>query len=145
MFTWVGTQFDNILGTYVLAVAPPMSAHEPPVASQRRHWYVYVCGCPPVHVPWFAVRVWPCCGVPEIVGGLAFAGGPAVDEGWTTPAVALEFALAVPSTFDAITRERIRCPTSAARSTSVDLVAPGTVEQLTPFGPPPLVSHRSQR
>src|SRR5438093_13315552 len=96
-----------------------MSAQLPPTESQRRHWYVYVCGCPPFHVPWPAVRVWPCCGAPEIVGGLVFVGVPAVEDGCTTPGVAFEFALAVPSAFDAITRERMRRPMSARRSTSV--------------------------
>src|SRR3954447_9654586 len=97
---------SSAVGTYVLPVAPPMSTQPPPTESQRRHWCAYVCGWPPFHVPFPAVRVCPCCGAPEIVGGLTLAGAPAVDAGCTTPAVAFEFALAVPSAFDAITRER---------------------------------------
>ena len=80
-----------------------------------------------------------------MVGGPTFDGAPAVDDGWTTPGVGFEFALAVPSAFDAITRERMRCPTSAPRSTSVRRVSPGMVVHVTPFGPPPLASQRSQR
>src|SRR3954467_15543169 len=80
-----------------------------------------------------------------MVGGPAFDGAPAVEDGCTTPGVGFELALAVPSAFDAITRERMRCPTSARRSTSVRLVSPGIVEQLTPFTPPPPVPQRSER
>src|SRR5512132_288281 len=127
------------------AVALPMPVQLPPTESQRRHWYAYACGCPPDHEPRFAVSVWFCCGTPEIVGGLVLAGGPAVADAWTTPGVGFELALAVPSAFDAITRERMRWPTSARRSTSVRRVSPGMVVQLTPFTPPPLVSQRSQR
>jgi hypothetical protein len=57
----------------------------------------------------------------------------------------LEVKLAVPSLFVAITRERIRWATSAARTMYVRRVASGIVVQLTPFAPPPLVSQRSQR
>ena len=31
---------SSAVGTYVLAVAPPMSTQLPPTESQRRHWYV---------------------------------------------------------------------------------------------------------
>jgi hypothetical protein len=73
---------------------------------------VNVIGCPPAQEPLFAVTVWLCCATPEIVGGLAFTGLPAVVDPLTT-GVAFEFALPLPSTFDAITRERILRPTSA--------------------------------
>src|SRR5436190_2045339 len=122
-----------------------MSAQLPPTESQRRHWKAYACGLPPFHVPVVAESVWFCCGVPEIAGGLAFSGGPAVEDGWTTPGVAFEFALAAPSAFDAITRERMRWPTSARRKTSVRRVSPPMVLQVAPLTPPPLVSQRSQR
>ena len=49
---------------------------------------------------------------PGPLGGTA--GEPAVEEA-VTVGVAFEFALDVPSAFDAITRERMRCPTSARR------------------------------
>src|SRR3954463_6062378 len=80
-----------------------------------------------------------------MVGGLAFEGAPAVEDGCTTPGVAFEFALAVPSAFDAITRERMRWPTSAPESTYVLRVSPGIVAQLAPFAPPPDASQRSER
>src|SRR5215212_3298137 len=131
--------------TYVFCVAPLMSEQLPPVWSQRRHWYANAIGCPPVHVPGFAVSVWPCCGVPLIVGCFALTGRPAVAEARTVVEVAFEFALAVPSAFEAMTRERMRWPTSARRRMYVRRVSPGIVAQLTPFTPPPLASQRSQR
>ena len=129
----------------MLALAPEMSTQLPPTESQRRHWKAYACGLPPFQVPVVAESVWFCCGAPEIAGGLVFTGGPAVEDACTTPGVAFEFALAVPSAFDAITRERMRWPTSALRRTSVRRVSPEMVLQLTPLTPPPLVSQRSQR
>jgi hypothetical protein len=83
--------------------------------------------------------------VPEIVGGDVFVGLPAVEDGRTRPGVALEFRLAVPSAFVAMTRERIRWPTSARLKTYVLLVSPAIVAQLIPFGPPPVASQRSHR
>ena len=80
-----------------------------------------------------------------MAGGLAFTGGPAVDDGWTTPGVAFEFALAVPAALETITRERMRWPTSAGRCTYVRRVAAAIAVQVTPLLPPPLVSQRSQR
>src|SRR5919108_3214802 len=49
-----------------------MSPHTLP---QRCHWYAYAIGAVPDHEPGDAVRVCPCCAVPEIVGGEVFAGG----------------------------------------------------------------------
>ena len=114
----------------------------PPFRSQRRHWYVNVIGWLPVQVPVLAVRVWFSTAVPEIVGSWVLAGlfGAALITG-----EAFELKLAVPSLFVAITRERIRWPTSAPVSTYVRLVAPLIVLELTPLTPPPLVSQRSQR
>src|SRR6476660_2469744 len=115
-----------------------MSVQLPPTASQTRHRSANVFGSPPLQVPVVALSRWFCCGVPEIVGGLVFTGGPAVDAGWTTPGVAFEFALAVPAAFETITRERMRWPTSAKRCTYVRPVAPEIVVQVTPLTPPPL-------
>jgi hypothetical protein len=42
------------------------------------------------------------CGVPEITGGAVFDGLPAVADARTVPGVAFEFALALPSLFEAI-------------------------------------------
>src|SRR5205809_299318 len=65
------------LRRYVFAVAPPISEQLAPVRSHRRQWYENVNGWAPTQAPLSAVSVWPTCGVPEIVGGLAFRGGPA--------------------------------------------------------------------
>jgi hypothetical protein len=46
-----------------------------PLALQRSHWNVVVCGVSPVHVPSVAVMVCSACGVvSEIVGGAVFVG-----------------------------------------------------------------------
>ena len=54
-----------------------MAAQLAPAASQRRHWYVRVCGVVPVHVPTIALSARPSRGVPEIDGRIVFAGGTA--------------------------------------------------------------------
>ena len=42
---------------YVVEVAPEMLAQLPPDASHLVHWYAYVIGCSPLHVPRCAVSV----------------------------------------------------------------------------------------
>src|SRR5918994_5266436 len=91
--------------TYVFPVAPLMSEQLPPVRSQRRHWYENVIGCCPVQAPVFAVRVWPTCGVPLMVGGAVSRGRAGAA---CTIAVAFDVAVADPSEFDAVTRTRSR-------------------------------------
>ena len=53
-----------------------MSTQLDPV--QRRHWYAYVTGAVPIHVPGAAVRVRPSTARPLIVGASAFVGAAAV-------------------------------------------------------------------
>jgi hypothetical protein len=60
-------------------------------------------------------------------------------------AVAFGLKLSVPSAFVAMTRERMRCPTSADVTMYMRRVSPEIVAQFTPLAPPPLVSQRSQR
>jgi hypothetical protein len=98
------------LRTYVLSVAPPMSAQLPPFWSQRLHWYANVIGWLPLHVPAFAVSVCPTAAEPETVGGFVAAGFVAAA---CTVAVWFDAALADPSVFVAVTRTRRVKPTSA--------------------------------
>ena len=100
------------LATNVLPVAPPIAEQPPPLELQLRHWYVNEIGCVPDHVPGSAVCVAPTTGEPEIDGGTRFRG---LAEPWTT-AVGLDTAVSEPSAFEAVTRTRIRIPTSASRS-----------------------------
>jgi hypothetical protein len=74
-----------------------------------------------------------------MVGRRVFTGAFAL----TTTAVALEAAVADPSAFVAVTRTRIRRPTSADPSTYLDVVAPPTDAQSDPSGSPPLESQRT--
>ena len=61
----------------------------------------------PVHVPGSAVTTWPTTIVPRPTGGDVFTGGP------TTTPVGFDAAVREPSAFVAVTRTRIRKPTSA--------------------------------
>jgi hypothetical protein len=67
----------------------------------------------PDQLPVVAVRVWPCCGVPVIVGGAVFTGGAAV-----TVAEAFDTADVDPQperhVFDTVTRARTFVPISPA-------------------------------
>ena len=60
--------------TKVWFVAPEMLPQLLPFLSQRCHRYANVIGVDPDHAPLDAVRVWPACSGPEIVGGEVFAG-----------------------------------------------------------------------
>jgi hypothetical protein len=60
-----------------LPVAPVMSTHAPPPASQRCHWYAYVGVVALDHVPGRALMIWPSWNVPEIVGGAVLTGAVA--------------------------------------------------------------------
>jgi hypothetical protein len=66
-----------------------------------------VIGAEPVQVPFEAVSVWPCCGVPEIVGAAVFASATAL-----TAEVWLLVAEALPPEFVAVTTTRIVLPMS---------------------------------
>jgi len=103
---------SGCLVAYVRAVAPDIDEQLFPLRSQRRHWYLYVMGAVPDHVPGLAVSVSPMTGEPAIVGRLVLRG---LAEPWTF-AVGFEAALVEPSEFVAVTRTRIRRPTSASRT-----------------------------
>jgi hypothetical protein len=120
--------------TYVVAVAPAMSAQFAPEASQRRHWNEYVIGSEPVQVPCEAVSVCPVAAVPEIVGGLVLAGGVGAE---VTTAVAADVPLALPPGLPAVTTTRRVEPESAGCTEYDESVSPriGT-------HPAPDVSHR---
>ena len=75
--------------------------------SQR---YEYEIGCTPVHVPGSAVTTEPTVIVPRTLGVDVFTGGP------PTTAVGFEAAVREPSALVAVTRTRIRKPTSALTS-----------------------------
>ena len=55
-------------------VAPPMFLQALPFLSQRCHWYWYVIGWSPTHVPVVEESVEPTEAVPEIVGGAVLPG-----------------------------------------------------------------------
>ena len=83
------------------AVAPAMFAQLAPAELQRRHWYVYVIGAVPVHVPFAAVSVCSSCAVPEIVGSTVLTGGAAA-----TTAVWADVAEELPAAFVPVTTTR---------------------------------------
>jgi hypothetical protein len=112
---------------YVLVVAPVIDVQVAPLASHRRHWYVYVTGAVPVQVPVVAVSVCPSCAVPEIVGNEVFAGATPV-----TTAVALDVAGVEPAAFAAVTTTRSVEPTSAGPTAYVAEVWPETFVQFAP-------------
>ena len=97
--------------------------HEPPDASQRRHWYATESGVVPPHVPAPAVRVCPTCAVPEIEGAFVAVGGVA-GAGSTTGGVGGDVADAVPAAFDATTLTASCEPTSACERAYWLLAAP---------------------
>ena len=65
----------------------------------------------------------PAPGLPEIDGGVEFAGGVAAGA-WTTAVAAELTGPAEPAVFDAVTATTIVDPTSAATSVYVDPVCP---------------------
>src|SRR5581483_3759441 len=88
-----------------------------------------------VQVPFEPDSVTFSCGVPEIAGATVFVGLPAA----TTSADGADVAVVEPSPFDAVTRNRSVCPSSAEPSWYCVPFAPPIVEQLPPF-----LSQRSQ-
>jgi len=85
---------STAFSVYVLSLAPPMLLQLPPSLSHLRHWYVYVIGSVPVHVPLFAVSVCPSVVVPEMVGGAVFV-GTADDAAWPGPVTSPATATAI--------------------------------------------------
>jgi hypothetical protein len=122
----------------VLWVAAGIGVHAPPLASQRDHAYANVMPLP-VHVPGFAVSVWPTTVDSTIVGGCVF-GGPACP---LTTSVAFEATVAAPSAFDAVTRTRRREPTSPDATTYAVVEAPPMTAQSEPSGAPPDAGQRT--
>src|SRR4051794_24263148 len=81
----------------------------------------------PVQMPLPAVRVWPSCALPLIVGSTVLTGGAAA----TVPLCAL-VALALPPTLAPVTTTRTVLPTSAPTRAYVDPVAPAMSTQFAP-------------
>jgi len=75
--------------------------------------------------------------VPRTTGVDVFTGGP------TTTAVGFDAAVREPSAFIAVTRTRIREPTSALVSRYLSPVAPEMIVQLPPSGSPPSAPQRT--
>src|SRR4051794_33770057 len=109
-----------------------MSAQFPPSAPQRRHWYAYVSGAVPLHVPRVPVSVSPSRALPVTCGGVSSTGGAGA-----TVLVAAVLAAVAPAALRAVTTARIVCPVSSPVSAYVVPVAPAMSVQ---FAPPP--SHR---
>jgi hypothetical protein len=123
---------------YCLPVAPEMEAKLAPWLLERSHWYANVMGPAPVQVPGFAVKVEPSTIEPDIVGPFVFTGAPAL-----TTLVALDATVVEPAEFVAVTRTRIRNPTSLDVRVWVVFVAPPICAQLLPSGRPPSVPQRT--
>jgi hypothetical protein len=86
---------------YVRAVAAAMLTQVMPVAASHRcHWWLYLMGAVPYHVPCVAVRILPSGGLATsdagvIVGGAVLQGMVAVGEhGPAAPAAAGKLAIA---------------------------------------------------
>ena len=92
---------------YVWPFAPEIVTQLPPAVLHWSQRYEYEIGCLPVHDPGSAVTVEPTSIVPRTPGVEVFTGAP------TTTAVGLDAAVREPSAFIAVTRTRIREPTSA--------------------------------
>jgi len=74
-----------------------------PAESQSCHWYVYVIGAVPDHVPFEVESTMPTWAVPDTTGSAVFAGGVAP----ATTAVCTELAELDPTLFVAVTSARI--------------------------------------
>ena len=118
-----------LASTYVVAVAPEISAQLLPAASQRCHWCVSVGAGFPLHVPAFAVSVWPTTAVPLIVGSTVFDGATGASA---TVVVCVDVAEALPALFVPVTTTLIVAPMSATANEYVDPVAPTMSAQLAP-------------
>src|SRR5438093_13100937 len=104
-----------------------MSAHAPPVESQRFHWYAYEVGLP-LHEPVELAKTCEICAEPLICGGAALVGTVST----VTVPVAADVADADPLAFVAVTVRRSVAPPSAETSAYEDAVAPIIEAQLAP-------------
>ena len=87
----------------------------PPSAPQRTHWYAYVIGVSPAHVPTLADRTARPRSVPLIDGSTVLRGGPVVVD-CVTASVGFDAAVAEPSRSTAVTWTRSRRPMSSVAS-----------------------------
>ena len=108
---------------------------------QRTHWYANAIGVVPLHLPTEAVSVEPWLAWPEIDGSFVFFGAEVLEL--VTVVVAFEATVDDPATFVALTRNRIRFPTSSLWSLYVELVAPEMKVQFPPSAEPPSLGHRT--
>jgi hypothetical protein len=69
------------VSVYAAPVAPAIAAQVVPARSQRRHWWVYIIGDVPDHVPVSAVSVEPAVVPPTTIGDVVFVGGVATGGG----------------------------------------------------------------
>ena len=128
----------------MVVVAPPIvsqlpASAFPPSVPHRFHWYAYEIGVTPLHEPEDTLRVAPWTGEPEMRGSAVFFGA----EPSVTRAVGFEAAVALPEPLLAVTRTRMRVPTSEDVSVSVEAFAPPIAAQLLPSALPPSVPQRT--
>ena len=128
---------SDIVGWYSVFVAPLMSWHAPPVASQRCHCCFVTIGASPVKVPMLADRTPPTSSVPTISGASLDVGAKCGLS--TTGNVWFVTAVSVPARFEPTIQTRIAAPMSATTGMYVAAVAPGIWTQL---GSVPCGSHR---
>src|SRR5579862_6335947 len=105
-----------------------MATQEPPAASQRCHWYVYLIGLVPDQVPFPAVTVEPIVADPLMEGAALFDGGVAP----VTTAVAADGCDAVPAELCAVTTTTSVWVTSSLVIVYVCNVAREMLTQLPP-------------
>jgi hypothetical protein len=86
-----------------------MSAQSTGPLAHFCHWYVYVIGIEPRHVPAVVESSWRCLAVPEIAGSSRLTGARR-----STVLVSTDAADVEPAEFEATTMPRILDPTSAA-------------------------------
>jgi hypothetical protein len=122
------------VGEYVSLFASVMLWQRAPVASQRTHWYAYVIGAAPFHVPLLAVSALPSIAEP-VIAGRAVLTGAFVAAALMT-AVSGELWLFVPAEFVAVTITRSRWPRSSEVRMSVWLWPASSMA--TQDAPPPV-------
>jgi len=138
---------SELVNRYDVLVAPEMleqfePSGLPPSDPQRTQRYPNEIGVAPVQVPAVVVKVAPWTTLPEMRGSAVLTGGPP----WlfdSTVCVALEPTVFEPAEFFAVTRTRMRLPTSSPPRRYVLLVAPEIKAQLDPSAAPPSAPQRT--
>src|SRR5918994_4716127 len=105
------------------------------VRGQRCHWYEWVIGVVPLHVPTNAVSTLPRASVPLKVGRAVFEGRvvvPDVPVPWVIGSVGDAVAVAVPVALRAVTTTAIVEPTSAAVGMYDEAVAEAMLAKTVP-------------